>query len=218
MVRGVPVRARLGALLLLIGLVTAACSPGVANQADGEQRAADAKQATRQLAEAERQDLGCNNVVMSLGKRETSPPEQMALLTDAVAVGEPCWDKVTFTFLPTGANVPPGYSIEYRDPPFVEGDEGQYPVETLGEAHLYITFRPASQTDFNSGRPVQTYKGPLRLLFHDTNHIVLVRKIMDHPDGTQSWLIDLDEKRPFTVDAVAISKFGVSQVSVYVKK
>jgi hypothetical protein len=218
MVRGVPVRARLGALLLLIGLVTAACSPGVANQADGEQRAADAKQATRQLAEAEQQDLGCKNIVTSRDKRATKPPENMLLLVDAVAVAEPCWDKITFTFQPTGANVPPGYTIEYREPPFVEGDEGQYPVETLGNAFLYITFAPASQTDFNSGRPVQTYKGLLKLRLEDMRYTELVRKIIDHPDGTQSWLIGLTEKRPFTVDGVAISKFGVSQVSVYILK
>jgi hypothetical protein len=218
MVRGVPVRARLGALLLLVGLVTAACSPGVANQADGEQRAADAKQATKELAEAGRQPLGCDNIVASRDKRATAAPEHMMLLIDAGAVAEPCGDKITFTFKPTGANVPPGYTIEYRDPPFVEGDAGQYTVETLGNAFLYITFAPASETDWTSGSPKQTYPGNLKLRLEDMHYTEIVRKIIDHPDGTQSWLIGLTEKRPFTVDGVTSSKFGVSQVSVYIMK
>src|SRR5262249_27466274 len=156
-----PVRARLGVVVALVVLAGAACSPGVADPAKGEQRAAQAKQATRKLAEAEHQDLGCNNIVTSRDKRVTTPPEHMVLLTDAYVAPEACWDRITFTFVPTGANMPPGYTIEYKDPPFVEGDQGQYPVETLGSAFLYVTFSPASQTDFNSGRPVQTYKGPI---------------------------------------------------------
>ena len=182
-------RARLAALLVAVVLAAAACSPGVANQADGEARAAQAKHATKELAQAGQQDLGCNNIVTSRDKRVTSPPEQMVLLTDASVVPEACWDRITFTFVPTGFNRPPGYTIDYEEPPFVEGDAGQFPVETLGNAFLVLKFAPASQTDFNSGRPVQTYKGPIRLLFQDTHHIQLVRKLIDNPDGTQSWII-----------------------------
>jgi len=218
MVRGVPVRARLAGVVAVVALAVAACSPGVADPQAGQQRAADAKQATQKLAQAERQDLGCRNIVTSVDKRVTPPPEHMVLLIDAVAVAEPCWDKITFTFKPTGANVPPGYTIEYRDPPFVEGDQGQYNVETLGTAFLYITFAPASETDYTSGQPRQSYPGNLRLRLEDMHNTKIVRKIMDNPDGTQSWLIGLDEKRPFTVDATTVPKFGVSQVSVYVMK
>jgi len=220
MVRGVPARARLGALLVFVALVAAACGPGpgVTNQSSGEEQAASAEQATKKLEQAERQDLGCNNIVTSRDKRVTPPPAHPVLLIDAVAVAEPCWDKITFTFKPTGANAPPGYTIEYRDPPFVEGDEGQYNVETLGNAFLYITFAPASETDYTSAQPRQTYPGNLRLRLEDMHFTAIVRKIKDHPDGTQSWLIGLNEKRPFTVDAVANSKLGISQVSVYVMK
>ena len=125
MVRGVAVRARLGALLVLLLLAGAACSPGVTNQASGEERAAEAKHATKELAEAEQRDLGCNNIVTSRDKRETTAPEHMVLLIDAYAVAEPCWDRITFTFQPTGDNVPPGYTIEYQDGPFLEVDEKQ---------------------------------------------------------------------------------------------
>jgi hypothetical protein len=218
MVRGVAVRARLGALLAVVLLAGAACSPGVTNQANGEQRAAEAKHATKELAAAEARDLGCGNIVTSRDKRSTSAPEHVVLLTDAYAVAEPCWDRITFTFQPTGANAPPGYTAEYQDGPFYEGDEGQYTVETLGNAFLYITFAPATQTDSSSGRPRQTYAGNLRLRLADMHYTEIVRKIMDHPDGTQSWLIGMTEKRPFTVDAVADSANGVSRVSVYIMR
>jgi hypothetical protein len=218
MVRGVAVRARLGVVLAVVILAAAACSPGVANQANGEERAAEAKQATKQLEQAEQQDLGCNNIVTSRDKRVTAPPEHMVLLTDAYAVAEPCWDRITFTFVPTGDNMPPGYTIEYKDPPFVEGDEGQYTVETLGNAFLFITFAPASETDFTSGRPKSTYPGNIRLRLEDMHQTKIVRKLIDNPDGTQSWLIGLDEKRPFTVDGVADSANRVSRVSVYIMK
>jgi hypothetical protein len=46
----------------------------------------------------------------------------------------------------------------------------------------------------------------------------IVRKLIDNTDGTQSWIIGLSEKRPFTVDATTVPKFGVSQVSVYIMK
>ena len=211
-------RARLAALLAVVLLAAAACSPGQANTTDAQARAAAAKQATKELAEAGQQDLGCNNIVTSRDKRQTAPPEQMALLVAASVATDACFDRITFTFVPTGANRPPGYTIEYADPPFSEGDEGQYPVETLGEAFLKLTFAPASQTDFNSGRPAQTYKGPIRLLFQDTHHIQLVRKLIDSPDGTQSWIIGLDEKRPFTVDGVGDSAKNELRVSVYILK
>jgi hypothetical protein len=218
MVRGVAVRARLGALLSVVLLAGAACSPGVTNRASGEQRAAEAKHATKELAEAEARDLGCGNIVTSRDKRSTSAPEHMVLLTDAYAVAEPCWDRITFTFQPTGANAPPGYAIEYQDGPFYEGDEGQYTVETLGNAFLYITFAPATETDWSSGRPRQTYPGNLRLRLENMHYTEIVRKIMDHPDGTQSWLIGITEKRPFTVDGVADSANRVSRVSVYIMR
>jgi hypothetical protein len=218
MVCGVAVRARLGALLAVALLAAAACSPGVTNQTSGEQRAADAKHATRELAEAGQQDLGCDNIVTSRDKRVTAPPEHMVLLVDAYAVAEPCWDRITFTFTPTGANMPPGYTIEYQDGPFREGDEDQFTVETLGSAYLFITFAPASETDYTSGRPRQTYSGNLRLRLEDMHDTEIVRKLMDKPDGTQSWLIGLTDKRPFTVDAVADSANRVSRVSVYVMR
>jgi hypothetical protein len=183
-----------------VALLGAACSPVGSNQADGVERAEAAAEATRELEAAQRKDLGCDNVVMSEEKRVTTPPEHLVLLTDAYAVGEPCWDKLVFTFEPTGDDMPPGYEIEYQKGPFTEGENGQFPVETLGDAFLFLTLRPASQVD---GDGSQTYKGNLRLrLDEDIHHTEIVR-ILKQVDGDDAvrWLIGLDAKRPFTVDA-----------------
>jgi len=188
----------------------AACSPtGTSGQATSPDRAAAAKEATRQLEQAQRQDLGCKNVVMSEEKRVTTPPEHLVLLTDAYAVAEPCWDKIVFTFAPTGADMPPGYTIDYQKGPFTEGEK-QSPVETLGEAFLMLTLTPASQTD---GDGKQTYKGNLRLRLDGMHHTEIVRKLIDG-DGTVMWLIGLDAKRPFTVDAAN----NPPRVTVYIAR
>jgi hypothetical protein len=96
--------------------------------------------------------------------------------------------------------MPPGYEIKYREPPFTEGLGS--PVETLGEAFLHVTFTPAASTDLSDpNRPNQTYRGNLRLRLDGMHHTEIVRKLIDG-DGTVMWLIGLDVRRPFTVDAV----------------
>lgn len=197
-----------------VALVAAGCSPAASSRSSAEDRAATAREATRQLDAAQRKELGCKNVVMSEEDRTTAPPEHLVLLTDAYAVAEPCWDKIVFTFEPTGADMPPGYQVGYQKGPFTEGPEGQYNVETLGDAFLFITFTPAASTDYsNESRPVQTYLGNLRLRLEDMHHTEIVRKLIDG-DGTVMWLVGLDEKRPFTVDAAN----QPPRVSVYVAR
>jgi hypothetical protein len=197
----------LGAAMALV----AACSPTVTNQSRGDDRAARAMAATRQLEQAENRDLGCDNVVTSREGRSTPAPEHLLLLVDAYAVGEPCWDRIVFTFAPTGFDIPPGYQIEY-----VEKDDAprDCPIDSVGEAFLHITLTPASEHDTTApGRPRQTYLGNLRLRLENMNHTQLVCK---RPEGenTVSWMIGLDSKRPFTVDAAS----GPPRVIVYVMK
>jgi hypothetical protein len=201
-------------VLAVVALVAVGCTPTTSDRTTSLDRAAAAKRATRQLAAAQATDLGCSNVVVSEERRSTTSPEHLLLLTDAYAVAEPCWDKIVFTFQATGDDMPPGYEIEYRKPPFTEGANGQFPVETLGEAFLFITMSPASETDARDpGRPKQMYKGNLRLLLRDMHHTEIVRKLIDG-DGTVMWLIGLDQKRPFTVDAAN----NPPRVTVYIAR
>jgi hypothetical protein len=191
-----------GALGIVIVLVGAACSPPTGGDAADVDRAERARAATRALEQAQETDVSCANVVMSEKKRSTSQPEHLVLLEDARATAEPCWDKIEFSFQPTGDDMPPGYEIEYCEPPFTEGDHGQYTVETLGEAFLCVTFTPASSFEpSESGRGAQTYRGNLRLRLDGMHHTEIVRKKIDGL-GTVMWLIGLDTRRPFTVDAV----------------
>lgn len=194
--------------------LVAGCSPAATNGASSGNRADEAREATRQLEAAEREDLGCDNVVMSEEQRTTTPPEHLVLLTEAFAVAEPCWDKIVFTFESTGADMPPGYDVGYQKGPFTEGPDGQFSVETLGNAFLFVTFSPAASVDNREeGRPLQAYRGNLRLLLDGMHHTEIVRKLIDG-DGTVMWLIGLDTKRPFTVDAAN----QPPRVSIYVAR
>ncbi len=195
-------RRRLAGFLAALALLGVACSP-TSPQAAGVDRAEAAKKATQDLEAAQRKDLGCKNVVMSEEERTTTPPEHLVLLEDAYAVAEPCWDKIVFTFAKTGVDMPPGYTVGYQKGPFVEGDAGQFTVETLGDAFLFATFTPASQYDTSNPGPVQqTYPGNLRLTLVDMHHTEIVRLIKENDgENVVRWLIGLDTKRPFTVDA-----------------
>lgn len=204
---------RAAALVALLAVV-AACSPTVANDTtSGADRAKAAKEATKNLEAAENKDLGCANIVTSRDHRATPAPEHLDLLVDAYAVAEDCWDKIVFTFAPTGYDMPPGYDIEYREPPFTEGP-GQNTVGTVGSEFLYLTFKPVSQYDDREGRHKQMYLGNLLLRLQDMHHTELVRKLIDGEDGTQSWVIGLDSRRPFTVDAAS----GPPRVTVYIMR
>jgi hypothetical protein len=183
-------------------MVLAACTATGASDADrAKQRVQEARKASAAQARVQgNRDPGCQYIVTSQARRFTAPPKDLLLLSGAEAVSEPCWDRITFVFDPTGQDLPPGYEVEYRKPPFVEGPTGA-PVETLGDAFLFVTFTPASATDARDpGRPIQVYRGNLRLRLQDMHHAVIVRKLVDG-DGTVMWLIGLDAKRPFTVDA-----------------
>ena len=79
---------------------------------------------------------------------------------------------------------------------------------------LYIEFTPAATTDGrNPGAFRDTYQGNLRLTFDADamHHTTIVEWIDRDPDVTPEiptdnkvvWLIGLDEKRPFTVDAAS---------------
>lgn len=201
-----------GVAFLSLLVVIAACSPTVANETSGADRAKAAKEATKNLEAAENKDLGCGNVVTSRGHRATPAPEHLLLLVDAFAVPEDCWDKIVFTFQATGDDMPPGYDIEYREPPFTDPNGGQ--IATVGEAFLYLTFKPVSQYDDREGRHKQMYLGNLRLTLTDTHHTQLVSKLTDAEDGTQSWVIGLDSRRPFTVDAAS----DPPRVTVYIMR
>lgn len=223
----VPRAGRLVVATLLVALT--ACGGG-----DGSSGARSSGQRGEQQEarpELSTDDPGCEFIVAGTGTRSTTPGESVEYLVDAVAEPFECFDKVTFTFDPGDAPVedtPPGYTVEYREPPFgLVGPDGE-PVANSTEgccageaadanAVLYVEMQPASTTDLRNPPLIrncegaQTYCGNLRLRLEGMEHVVIVEWITpdnlppdptpeDPSDNKVIWLIGLDERRPFTVD------------------
>ncbi len=198
---------RAPALLAVLILVSSACSGGE-DESGGGRTTGTRPQATTSTTAGP----GCRFIVASDGRRRrgVAADQTVEYLVDAVAEPTGCYDKITFTFDPgDGPDLPPGYHVEYREPPFVEGVNST--TEGFGDAHavIYVEIEPASQTDRRAGGAVQTYKGNLRLRLEDMSHTVIVEFLRDIPDPTPDvpdddkivWLIGLDTAMPFTVDA-----------------
>ena len=134
----------------------------------------------------------------------------VGLLTDASAGAAGCLDVVTFTFQSLGERHPPGYVVEYKDPPFSDGDPPRE-VTVDGDAFLSVAISPAASVDITKEDTPRTYFGNLFLQYGDHHHFVVVRKF-DDVLGTVQWVIALDEKRPFLVDSAA----NPTRISVYI--
>ena len=156
---------------------------------------------------------GCRYIVASEGKRFRRPAKDLMYLNDAVVEPTACYDKITFTFdTGDGPDLPPGYVVEYRKPPFVPGIHTTTEGFKDAKAVLYVELQPTDTVDrrfAGSGR--LTYRGNQRLGFDSTKmkHTVIVEWLKDYQDPTPDdptddkviWVIGLDKKVPFTVDS-----------------
>jgi hypothetical protein len=134
----------------------------------------------------------------------------IGLLTDATAGIAGCLDEVTFTFQSLGNGTPPGYVVEYKDPPFSDGDPPRE-LALDGVAFLAVTISPAASVDITQEDTPRTYFGNLLLQYENQHHLVLVRKF-DDALGSVQWVIALDGKRPFLVDSAA----NPTRISIYI--
>jgi len=154
---------------------------------------------------------GCEHIVASTGKRFRRPSKNLIYMVDAVAEPTACYDKITFVFDPGDfPDLPPGYIVEYRKPPFVEGITTTTEGFKQAKAVLYVEMQATSDVDrrfAGSGR--QTYKGNQRLGLEGMTHTVIVEWVKDYKDTTPDdptddkliWVIGLNKKVPFTVDS-----------------
>jgi hypothetical protein len=103
-----------------------------------------------------------------------------------------------FDFVPKGSDIP-GYTITYASPPFTS-DASDKPVDVPGNAFVNVRIAPGSGYDYVANK--RTYTGPMRVPVSGTNH---VRSIVETGDfeGVLNWVIGLDSKRPFSVQATA---------------
>jgi hypothetical protein len=147
------------ACLLLVAVSTACSGSG-----------SDASTSATTVARPDTRELGgpgCQYIVAGTESRSTPAGDTLQYLTSAVAEPTQCYDKITFEFdAGDGPDLPPGYTVEYRKPPFIEGIKSS--TEGFDDAKyvLYVELRPVSTEDTRtSGRGVTTYKGNLRLAF-----------------------------------------------------
>jgi hypothetical protein len=149
----------------------------------------------------------CQSFRGAVAPRTSTGPTAAGLLTDAIAGGVGCLDRVEFTFRSLGDNtvagqgLPPGYTVEYKDNgQFMDGDVA---ISVPGQAWLLVTMKPASSYEPNpdpTAKRKATYLGNLSLRWSAYNHLQVVRRLEDVQDTVQ-WVIGLDDKRPFVVDA-----------------
>jgi hypothetical protein len=199
-----PRLAFVGALACLMA-VSAACTGGGADDATSS-RADDTE------ARADEQGPGCEHIVASGGRRFRRPGTDLIYMVDAVTEPSVCYDKISFVFDPgDGPDMPPGYLVEYREPPFVEGINTTTEGFDEAKAYLYVEMQPTSTVDLRfAGSGRRTYRGNLRLALDKAiQHTVIVEWLdmvedvtpEDPTDDRIIWVIGLDEKRPFTVDS-----------------
>jgi hypothetical protein len=217
-------RPRIGfaALALAIALTSSACLGG--GGGSGATR-------SRPSATATTNGPGCQFIVASEAKRtEPTPIAQPVYLTSASAASTVCYDKITFVFTPgtavpgvvptttttvpgatttttnpETANFPPGYTVQYMNPPFAP--KLVTATEQIPSVHaiLEVTISPASAVDAQATRHTQTYQGALRLPLSGMAHTDSVEFLSSFPQSPVAppsvvWLIGLDSKQPFTTD------------------
>jgi hypothetical protein len=122
-------------------------------------------------------------------------------LTTVDQLVDKCVDHVIFGFKST-SSAPPGYSITYGSPPFAQDGSGT-PVAIKGSSFIVVQVKPGYGFDFVANQP--TYTGPKRIAFTNANHVTEVVETGDF-EGVLTWVIGLDVKRPFTVEATGAPK------------
>jgi hypothetical protein len=134
------------------------------------------------------------------------PTTATVLLTAVSELGDKCVDHVVFGF--TGkATTPPGYTVTYGTAPFVQDGSGN-PVAVKGNAFIVVKVQPAYGFDFENARA--TYTGPKQITPAQANHVTQIVETGDF-EGVITWVIGLDSKRPFSVQAT-----GAPQTQVVV--
>jgi len=134
------------------------------------------------------------------------PSTATVLLTAVSELGDKCVDHVVFGYSGKSTN-PPGYTVDYGTPPFVQDGSGN-PVAVKGNAFVVVKVQPAYGFDFENAHA--TYTGPKQITPAHANHVMQIVETGDF-EGVVTWVIGLDSKRAFSVQAT-----GAPQTQVVV--
>jgi hypothetical protein len=120
-------------------------------------------------------------------------------LTDVEAEAEDCTDRVTFEF--ERAKPGPGFEVSYKPASVAKTEDasGKH-IEIAGNAFLVVRLFPAMTAKIDGEEVEPTYTGPRRITPDGANHVQQVVKTGDF-EAQVTWVIGLDQKRPFTTDA-----------------
>ena len=121
-------------------------------------------------------------------------------LTDLEVEVEDCAERVTFKFEPSDPG--PGYDVSYQPAEVAKIQDGSgKSLEIAGEDFLVIRMFPVMTAKINGEVIEPTYEGPRNIpLPSDASMIQQLTQTGDF-EAQVTWVIGLDERRPFTVTA-----------------
>ncbi len=140
--------------------------------------------------------LPCQSIPVPTTPVTSPTAAASSLLTGVQELGDACVDHVIFDFSAQGTD-PPGYTITYGSPPF-NNTASDKPTPVAGSAFVVVTVKPGYGYDFATGKA--TYTGPKSVPVGATNHVKAIVETGDF-EGVLNWVIGLDSKRPFSVQA-----------------
>jgi hypothetical protein len=134
----------------------------------------------------------------ALTTAEAAPDAPTRLLTDVRAGVHDCYERVTFEFkpMPGDAAGPVHWKVGYETGPITEDGSGR-PVSVKGASHLVVHLS-AQSADLSKADAPPTYTGPTSLQAAGSRRIQEIRRTGDF-EGYITWVIGLDQRRPFKV-------------------
>ena len=180
------------ALVLALGVVMAACG----DDDDGSSSSSSTTTASTSASSAP-PSSGSGSCAFDGGTAsvEQAGKAEVMVLSDVRVAGHPCFDRVVFEFRDPGD---PGFQVGYVPGPIVMDGSGE-PGEVQGSTFLQIRMPSASGFDFETSTP--SYNGPTRFTPSDTAYVNDVVRTGDF-EALLTWVVGLDEQRPFTVTAL----------------
>jgi hypothetical protein len=138
----------------------------------------------------------CKPLGGSVDKQERPSGSGVAaiLLKNVEVQGRDCTDRVVFAF--RGAEIP-GYTISYEPAATAKIEDGSgRKIEISGSAFLVVRLLNVMTAEISGEQVKPTYTGPRRITADGTRYVREVVKTGDF-ESTVTWVIGLDEKRPF---------------------